>query len=256
NFTKLAGWKKIALGMLLLLIPSLGAWCINGMISGLVQNSDISFDVNNIFGLSAYSYLGLFLIALLLSAFFLIADRCVRIFQQLIERPATRWYLLLAGTVLYTGLLHLSGFVDLLAVLWPFEIFFLLLAWRRNAVDLTYSFSLIVFLVFVFSFYTTHMLIKQGMHKEHDSRVLFAEKLAQEEDPIGENLFTEFEMKLAHDSELIAQSQFPNLDMNAFDNRVKQQYFSGYWDKYDVKVSFFDTMCTPLLRANSPYSEN
>lgn len=253
---KFPQWKKITIGILLFLIPAFGSWIINGMISGLVQNSDISFDVNNIFGLSIYSYIGLFLIALLLSAFFLVADRCVRILQQMVEAPSMRWYLFVAAGVLYTALLHLFGYVDLIADLWPFAIILLLMIWRRSATDVTYSFSLIVFLVFVFSFYGTHMLIKQGTHKEHDSRVLFAEKLAQEEDPIGENLFTEFENKLAHDSVLISETQAPNLDMNAFDNRVKQQYFSGYWDKYDVKVTFFDTMCTPLLRSSSPNSEN
>ncbi len=254
--TKIITWKKVLWGMLLILIPSAGAWCINEMISGLVQNSDISFDLNNIFELSAYSYLGLLLIALLLAAFFLIVDRCVRIIQQLIDRPALKWQIFFASGVIYVGVLHLFGYVDLIADCWPFAIILLLMIWRKDAKDITYSFSLIVFLVFVFSFYGTHMLTKQSTHKEHDSRILFAEKLAQEEDPIAENLFTEFETKLSHDSVLISKTHPPSLDMNAFDNRVKQQYFSGYWEKYDVKVSFFDTMCTPLIHSSSPNSEN
>jgi signal transduction histidine kinase len=253
---KTVAWKKILTASLLFLIPALGAWSINGMISGLVQNSEISFNVNNIFDLTAYSYLGFFLIALLLASFFVIADRSVRMIQLLIEKTSLRWSIFIAAGLLHIGILHLLGVVDLIAVVWPFAIFLLLMAWRRNAQDATYSFSLIVFLVFVFSFYGTHMLIMQGSHKEHDSRILFAEKLAQEEDPIAEIQFSEFEAKLAHDTILIAKTQAPTQDFNGFENRVKQQYFSGYWDKYDVKVTFFDTMCTPLLRSSSPNSEN
>ncbi|CAN5254989.1 HAMP domain-containing sensor histidine kinase [soil metagenome] len=252
----IGSWTKISIGLLLFLIPSFGAWILNGMINGLVQNSNISFNVNNIFDLSAYSYAGLLLIAILLSSFFLIADRCVRIFQQLIVSRAMRWNLFIAALLIHTGIQHLFGNVDLIAVMWPFGIILLLMLWRSNANDNTYSFSLIVFLVFVFSFYGTHILIHQGEQKEHDTRVLYAESLAAEQDPIAEHLFTEFEDKLVHDTLLINFTHPVSLDMSSFEKRVQQQYFSGYWDKYDVKVTFFDTMCTPILRSNSPYSDN
>lgn len=254
--THLPTWKKAVAGLFLLLIPAAGAWAINGMISGLVQNSDISFNVNNIFDLSLYSYIGLLLIALLLSSFFLIADRGVRMLQQLIESPALRWNILIAAGLLHAGILHLAGTVDLIAALWPFAVMLMLMTWRSNPGDNTYSFSLIVLLVFIFSFYTTHMLLKQGKHKEHDSRKLFAEKLAAEQDPIAEHLFTELENKLGYDSLLIAYSRLPGQDFSAFEKRVKQDYFSGYWDKYDVRVTFFDTMCTPLLRSGTANSDN
>jgi two-component system, NtrC family, nitrogen regulation sensor histidine kinase NtrY len=254
--TGLRPWKKIALGLALLLIPSFGAWALNGMIIGLVQNSNISFNVNNIFDLTIYSYTGLFLVAILLATFFLIADRCVRIFQQLVNNTAFRWNIFAVALLLHTGILHLFGYVDLIAVMWPFAIILLLLLWRRNAEDQTYSFSLIIFLVFVFSFYGTHMLLHQGRHKEHDTRVLYAESLAAEQDPIAEHLFTEIEDKFIHDTLLIAYTQMPTIDLSAFEKRVQQLYFSGYWDKYDVKVTFFDTMCIPVIRSSSPYSDN
>ncbi|HET6991950.1 MAG TPA: hypothetical protein VFJ43_11530, partial [Bacteroidia bacterium] len=175
NRKKISTWKKVGLGLLFLLVPSFGAFVLNGMIIGLVQNSNISFDVNNIFDLSVYSYAGLLLIAILLATFFLIADRCARMLQLLVKSPALRWNIFAGALLIHTGILHIFGYVDLIAVMWPFAIILLLMVWRRDTNDQTYSFSLIVFLVFVFSFYGTHMLIHQGQHKEHDSRVLFAE---------------------------------------------------------------------------------
>lgn len=254
--SKYPAWKKIGIGLLLLLITSNCAWAFNGMITGLVQNSNISFNVNNIFDLNIYSYAGLLLIGVLLATFFLIADRCVRIYQVIIKNTALRWNIFVAALLIHTGVLHLFGFVDLIAVMWPYAIVLLLMAWRRDANDPSYSFSLIVFLVFVFSFYGTRMVIHQGEIKEHDTRVLYAESLAAEQDPIAEHLFTEFEDKIIHDTLLISNVQPPTTDLSAFEKRVQQQYFSGYWDKYDVKVTFFDTMCTPVIKSSSPYSDN
>jgi signal transduction histidine kinase len=248
--------KKIGIGLLLLLITSNCAWAFNAMIIGLVQNSNISFNVNNIFDLTIYSYAGLLLIGVLLATFFLIADRCVRIYQVIIKNTALRWNVFIAALLIHTGILHLFGFVDLIAVMWPFAIVLLLMAWRRNADDPSYSFSLVVFLVFVFSFYGTRMVVHQGEIKEHETRVLYAESLAAEQDPIAEHLFTEFEDKIIHDTTLIKEVQPPTTDLSAFEKRVQQQYFSGYWDKYDVKVTFFDTMCTPVIKSSSPYSDN
>jgi HAMP domain-containing protein len=240
----------------LLGVPAVIAWGINSMISGLVQNSDISFQVNNLFGLSAYSYTGIFMIALMLAAFFLISESALRIIESSVHEKRTRLYGWLLSSGIVIGIHHLFGSVDLLAISWPMAVLLVLLLRKTDEENGTFSFSVIVFLVLLFSFYTTHMLLKQSMHKEHDSRVVFAEKLAAEQDPIAEHLFTELDNKIAHDTNLIRYTQMPDQDFTAFEKTIRQEYFSGYWEKYEVKVTFFDTMCTPLLRSSTPWSDN
>lgn len=249
-------WKKTIIATLLLSVPALFAWGINSMISGLVQNSDISFQVNNLFSLSEYSYTGIFMIALLLASFFMLSESIIRIIESSVTAKKDRLFALLISAVMLAGVHHLFGSVDLLAIMWPSAILFVLMLRNSENEGESFSFSIIVFLVLLFSFYTTHMLLKQAMHKEHDSRIVFAEKLAAEQDPIAEHLFSEIDSKLATDTTLIRTSQMPNQDFAAFEKRIRQQYFSGYWEKYDVKVTFFDTMCTPLLRSSSPWSDN
>lgn len=247
--------RVLTLSVLLLGIPALMACAINEMISRLVQNSDISFQVNNLFSLSEYSYTGIFMIALLLAAFFLVSQTVLRIIETGLPSRKPRMLALLIASVAALGLHHLFGSVDLLAILWPMAVVFVLLL-RNTDAEESFSFSIIVVLVLLFSFYTTHMLLKQSMHKEHDSRIVFAEKLAAEQDPIAEHLFSEIDDKLATDTTLIRLTQMPTQDFAAFEKNIRQQYFSGYWDKYDVKVTYFDTMCTPLLRSSSPWSDN
>lgn len=248
--------KKVALSVLLLGVPALVAWAINSMISGLVQNSDISFQVNNLFSLSEYSYTGILMIGLMLASFFLVSDVAVNIIEDALTKRTQRLLALGIFSVLLVGLHRYLGSVDGLAILWPSAVLFVLMMRSTGSESESFSFSVIVFLVLLFSFYTTHMLLKQTMHKEHDSRIVFAEKLAAEQDPIAEHLFSEIDGKLAKDTNLIRLTQMPNQDFAQFEKKIRQDYFSGYWDKYEVKVTFFDTMCTPLLRSSSPWSDN
>ena len=253
---ELKKFQKAALGVLFLMIPAFSSFALNEMIRGLVQNSNISFNINNIFELTIYSYACLFLIAILLATFFVIADCFANMFLRLIKN--TRWacLLFLCALIIHTTVFHLCGYIELVAVLWPFAILLLLLIWQGDAAGQTYSFSLIITLVLVFSFYATHLLGIQSHQREHANRVVFAENFSAEQDAIGENLFTEFENKLKTDTLLIRYVQNPTRDLSAFEKRVQQQYFSGYWDKYDIKVALFDSLCNPILRSNSIYSEN
>jgi two-component system, NtrC family, nitrogen regulation sensor histidine kinase NtrY len=255
---KLSGTRtqKIVASTLLLGIPSVVAWGINSAISGLVQNSDISFQVNNLFSLSEYSYTGIFMIALMLAAFFLLSESLLWIIESGLKKRTDKLIPLLISTALVIGAHRLFGSVDGLAILWPPALIFVLMLRNTESEGESFSFSIIVFLVLLFSFYTTHMLLKQSMHKEHDSRVVFAEKLAAEQDPIAELLYSEIDNKIATDTQLIKLTQGETQDFGLFEKTIRQQYFSGYWDKYDVKVTFFDTMCTPLLRSSSPWSDN
>ncbi len=248
--------RKNIIATLLLAIPSVVAWGINSAISGLVQNSDISFQVNNLFSLSVYSYTGIFMIALMLAAFFLIAESILWVLESGMKKRTEKLVPLLISTAIVVGIHHLFGSVDGLAILWPPAVIFVLMLRNTDAEGESFSFSIIVFLVLLFSFYTTHMLLKQSMHKEHDSRVVFAEKIAAEQDPIAELLYSEIDDKIATDTQLIALTQGGTQDFGLFEKTIRQQYFSGYWDKYEVKVTFFDTMCTPLLRSSSAWSDN
>ncbi|TND10295.1 MAG: integral membrane sensor signal transduction histidine kinase [Bacteroidetes bacterium] len=247
---------RISFSMALLLLTALMAWAINGMFSGLIQNSDISFNVNNIFSLNAYSYIGIIIMALLLFAFFIISNLVAEIMRKFGFTTGRMLLLCFAAAVLHTGITHLFGVRDLIDILWPFVIFALIIMAKHKDEGM-YSFSVIVMLVFLFSFYSVHILLKQTHIKERDTRQVYAEKLAAEQDPVAEQLYTEFSEKLRYDTALIRTlGVLPQPDLSAFEKRIQQQYFSGYWEKYEVKISFFDTMCTPLIRSSTPGSEN
>lgn len=247
---------EIPVSLTLLLFTALFAWVINAMFAGLIHNSDISFNVNNLFSLNIYSYVGILIIAVLLFSFFIVCNLSIEVMRAF--GFSTGRMALFAAIVAVVQLvaMHLWGIRDLIDILWPFAVMGVVIVAQHKAENM-FSFSVIVLLVFLFSLYSMHMLLKQTNVKERDSRMVYAEKLAAEQDPIAEQLFTEFGSKLESDSLLIRYLlAAPQPDLSSFEKRVQQQYFSGYWEKYDVKVALFDTMCTPLIRSATTNADN
>jgi two-component system nitrogen regulation sensor histidine kinase NtrY len=224
---------------------------LNLLFIGLIQNSNISFDINNLFSLDAYSFMAIFIIGLLLFSFFLAADKVVDVVRGFGIPDRQQLLLFLIAIGAYSFVSHLLSTRDLIMVLWPVALLFFISYTKRNSSS--YVFSSVVLLVSLFSFYAVHTLTKYREQKELNNRTIFAEKLAAEQDPLAEHLFTEVEEKIKQDSTLMVKATFQSDD---FGKDFIAKYFSGYWEKYDVRVSMFDTMCFPLFNGSNPNRDN
>jgi signal transduction histidine kinase len=128
-----------------------------------------------------------------------------------------------------------------------------------------YPFSVIIVLLFIISFFSAHVVMKFAEGKEHDSRKVFAQKLSAEQDPLAEHLFSKIEIPMSKDTALInllfhphkkKYSVKPNTKASTFTKTLLEKYFSGYWEKYDIRISVFDTVCFPLVQAAVPDRDN
>jgi signal transduction histidine kinase len=111
------------------------------------------------------------------------------------------------------------------------------------------------------------VVLKYSERKEHESRKIFAQKLSAEQDPLAEHLFTEVEVPISSDTALISLLSHPynknktQVILSAdkaqnFTRSLIAKYFSGYWEKYEIKVSVFDTTCLPLVQGSSAERDN
>ncbi|MDP1745560.1 MAG: hypothetical protein Q8L90_08285, partial [Bacteroidota bacterium] len=41
-----------------------------------------------------------------------------------------------------------------------------------------------------------------------------------------------------------------------FEKRLKQVYFSGFWEKYDVRIALFDSFCMPVIKSQNALFDN
>jgi two-component system nitrogen regulation sensor histidine kinase NtrY len=228
---------------------------INKFFISLIQNSTISFTINNIFSLNSLSYAGFIIIAIIQLAFFLCADKVIRIIcsLQLPSRSLLNPFLI--SVILFSVLCHLTGYVDWVFIAMPVVITICIYIIRRRVLPV-YSFPDIVVIVILFSIYSVYTFTKEGRAKEHRERVVIAQKLTDDQDPLTEHLFSEVETKFNSDSLLMGYLIQPVKNVNAFEKRLRQDYFSGYWDKYNIKLSLYDTSCNALFRPIRPAGDN
>jgi signal transduction histidine kinase len=230
------------------------SWVINGLFIGLIKNSNIPFSINNLFTLNEYSYIGIIIIGLLLFIYFLFADKMVSVLKQL--KLNTKQYALvfIVSAAVHTFISHLLGTLDLIVIFWPFLLVLSIALIKQK--QIVYPFSSIIFLVFLFSLYAVHIFIKHSSLKEAESKKIYVEKLAAEQDPVAELLFQDIEKKLQADTILLTLVGGTEKKPEEFEKRIKQQYFSGFWEKYDVHVALFDSACAPIIRSQNPLFDN
>ena len=236
---------------------------INYLFSGIINNSNIPYTLNDVFSQNIYTYLSLAVIGLFFVSYFLLLDKAASVLHRLSFERKLLIAIISSAITLFIFLSRLLGTTDFNLILWPVFLF-LLIVWVKNHQN-AYPFSLIVILLFVISFFSAHVVIKFSEAKEHDSRKVFAQKLAAEQDPLAEHLFSKMEMSISTDTSLInilfhphkrKYPAKPYTKTNAFTKTLVEKYFSGYWEKYDIRISVYDTICFPLVQGSAPDRDN
>lgn len=230
-------------------------WIITSLFLNIIRNSNIPFSIDNLFSINEYTYVVIIIEGFLLFSVFLIADKMVRILKQSDIHIRYLVFLFLFVTLIHTLVLHISGVLDLIIIFWPSALLLSVFFITRKRED--YPFLQTVFLVFLFSFLAMHIMIKHSGIKEMGSRKVLAEKLAAEQDPFAEFLFEDIQKKIQMDATL--STLIPENDQKAssFEKRIRQEYFSGFWEKYDFRITLFDSLCLPIVSsANSSFDNN
>jgi signal transduction histidine kinase len=246
--------NRIAIPLVIFLAFFWCSWIITSLFSGLIKNSNIPFTINNLFSLNIYSYVALIIIGLLLFIYFLFADKIVSVLKQFQLNKKQYILIFIISAAAHSIILHFLGILDLIIVFWPFVLVIVITMIKQKQTG--YPFSGIVFIVFLFSIYALHIFEKHINIKEAESRKIYAEKLAAEQDPVAEFLFQDIEKKLEHDSVLISYINGVDKKTVEFEKRLKQVYFSGFWEKYDIRIAFFDSLCKPIIKSQNPVFDN
>ncbi len=252
--TRLKNFNRLVFLLLMFLAFFWFSWIITSLFSGLIKNSNIPFSINNLFSLNQYSYVALVVIGLLLFIYFLCADKIVSVLKQFQLNKKQYVLVFIISAAVHSTILHLLGILDLIIVFWPFVLVIVIAIIKQK--QTTYSFSGIVFLIFLFSLYAMHVFVKHTSIKEIESRKVYAEKLVAEQDPVAEFLFHDIEKKLINDSILISYINGVEKQTEKFEKRLKQVYFSGFWEKYDVRIALFDSFCMPIIKSQNTLFDN
>ncbi len=209
-----------------------GAWVTEAFV-GLVQDSSVDLDLFDLQDLGIYSVIALVCVALLVAGWLLIADALVRPFAGVIRS----WPVAIAVLLAIAASIALHdhwGVVDLALVLWPLPLLALAIA-RRGRYGLSHA----LFTLLVIALLGAHVLLKHDRRREHRDRLALAERLLTERDPVVELLFRQTAPRLRHDAAVYALLRDTLCDPAQLDARIRQPYFTGYWERYDVRLHVF-----------------
>ncbi|MFZ5552703.1 MAG: sensor histidine kinase [Bacteroidota bacterium] len=233
-------WLSAVVIAFVFLASAVYAGYIGTLIEELIVNSSIEFNVNNIFILSGYSFVGFIIVGILFFSYYLFCEYFLKIAHRIFP---FRWYFL--GMVL--GLMslvilwnHINGVKDLIIVLWPTAIFLVLFHafyFKKQGI----SFNHTILILLIFSFYSAHVLSKFSSAKEAVKRLEIAElRLATDQDLNLETSYSGMESKLLMSK--LLKSVFDStgaFSKATFEEKLDEEFFKGDWNKFDIRVYLF-----------------
>ncbi len=257
-------WKWSIVVVIIFLVTFLFSVLINYLLSGLIINSQISFNIVNVFDLNGYSLVGMIIIALVLLALYLMCDGGVRFIKKTNFRFGYISILFLVSQGLFLLMLLMFRDTEMfsdygVSAFLLANSLILYISYIRGTERKSFSFSRTVLVILGFSIYAAQMIYSFNDAKEKEKRELFAVKLENEQDLVAEYLFEDIEKKLETDYSLIQFFKIePQIIMGnpiLFENqnkRLVRQYFSGYLSRYEINFKYFTNSDIPINKMGDP----
>ncbi|MDI9363302.1 MAG: HAMP domain-containing sensor histidine kinase [Flavobacterium sp.] len=244
---------KLAVYINLILLLAITLYVAN-VITSLVSDSKISFDVTNFFSLNIYSIVSFFILGYLALAYYHLS--------HILLKPVVRYQLpvwqqllivLVAGFLYLTFTLVSNKTPMYLAVLAWLLFYIVLVNWRSSDIHLPLlKSSFFIFWMMWLAASCTVLVSLQNKVVEWEQRKKMAERLAYQSDPNGENLLAiamaNFDNKSLAKNFHRFHSEFANKFLK---DSLLGQNFSGYLNKFDTRIYTFDSLYHPLYNDDS-----
>jgi signal transduction histidine kinase len=232
-------WLAMLLvGVLMLSATLLGRECIELGI-GLVMDSKINLNVTDILSLDLYSYSAFAGLGGVFFAFVILVLTFNRISVRLIPSVRHRLIIVSGVCVAYTAaLLGMSGYPVVLS-LFPGAIALAITVMLRHHKTGRLSFMHGMFLLALFSVVASVLINAYSAINEADDRVIMAERLANNDDPLAEIMFAELEDSLRSDRAL---NRYLAGDIQVKQDLIvhlEDRFFKDHWDKYEIEYYIY-----------------
>ena len=213
---------------------------INKIGKGLVVNSNIPFDINNIVGLNTFSFLSLAGSAALFASFYLLADGALKFVNRTEIKKEFPILIIVSATLVSVVIQHILGIKDLIFVLWPSVLLLVLAYFRFTGLKSQSNLLKLIFIVVFFAGIASHNFIKYTHTREHAQRQILADKLSVDDDPVAELLYSDLIAQLVRDKGVRGVFEENELHTReTLEDYVLSRYFTGYWSKYNIKMYAF-----------------
>lgn len=225
-------------------------------VKSLVFDSQISFDLNNLYSLNYTSFIALISVVLIVVVVYLM---CKRFYIILLNTNISNF-----KKIIYTFMVFYFVHPYIVVYLFERNAYYPLINTLIVFVFLGYTFFVIkrinrlqqfLILAILFSAFASFAVYYWSNKRELEKRELFAEKLMLQNDINTEDFLRIIEDKILLDKEVISYFNNPIALQTQLQRRLKQLYFTGYLSKYEVTIYDYDGDKN-YYRERSPYFFN
>lgn len=223
-------------------------------IRSLVFDSQINFDLNNIYHTNIFTLIAIVISILLLLVTFLVSSMLFRMIARSKEKTKL-YFLMYVLVLLYVQPVlvrylfergHYYFFESTLYLITLFGYHYL-----KTKLNRFQGYFLMITLL---SFYSSINLYHWNHVKEEENRKLFANKLVSQNDMATEYFLKSVEQKIITDKYVKFYFLNNYSIKSIFEKRLRQLYFTGYLSRYEVSFFEFDSSGTHHLQIRNPYS--
>lgn len=220
----------------------------NNGVKSLVSNSTLNFDFLSIFSIKFPAFIALFALICYCLAGFVFIHRFIGFFTGKYINDLLFFSGILFSICLFIQLIfnYTNLFENYWLLIFALPMFVLTRAgYSRNSLGL--GFQILIMSVITSLFFNFYIIQNQ-----RSDLGLLSFNLSERKDAILESEFTNLPDKIINDEKLKILIDFlPNSEKEV-EQLLKQKYFGGYFNRYNVEVSLFDKDCKPLLPTKDP----
>jgi len=228
--------KSIAL----LLIFIFGTDLVFSIIKSLVVDSNISFHFADLPKINIYSFLGMTVIGIIMGGLFYISWFMFKSsgFRHLPKKQILASIFI--SFTFYALFQHYNGHLASISILTTMALGAIVLLWYISNPSVK-DFYLNILLLLVISGFSAFIINYQNKVHEQEYLNVYVNKIVSNQDLEAESRFAYMEQELI--KEFITPQDFQNFfkRQDEYEKRIKNLFFSGYLDKYELRILSFDS---------------
>ncbi len=232
---------------------------LNLTVKNLVLNSTIPFEFSNFFNLNQLSFLSLSIVFLNGFSIAVLIEKFIKLFLKTEDKENRNIFILCF--IVYCGLYLLIGQAYNAIEWFWLPVLFLGSVFLRQY-DFTQSILSSGFRILIFALITSWLFSDYNSSREKSNTRFLADELSDRQDAILESEFSGIAGKISNDLKLKKMLYRLPLFGNETEQQLRRNYFTGYFEKFNVQLAVFDSVCMPhfknsdLVFNNNQYFED
>jgi len=221
---------------------------INHSIKSLVTNSTLSFDFLSVFNIKVSALIGLLAAVFNAIALFICVYKSILFFNKGLVVNILKFNGIILVCCLIIQFLIKPDIIYL--SYWLFLFSFVLFALIKiNFAKATLGLGLQVLLISAITAGFLNYYISKNKNLDLD---VLSYKLSERQDPNLQSEFATIPKKIQNDEKLKILIDFLPNSQKEIDQLLKQNFFGGYFNRYNLEFTLFDKDCKPLLEVKDP----